>query len=80
MRRFGRRLDVEALREELPLTPFFFDCLALDGEALLDRPAEERFGALAAAAPAPCVPRWSPSAPERRGASSRRRWRPATKA
>jgi DNA ligase-1 len=28
MRRFGRRLDVERMREELPLTPFFFDVRA----------------------------------------------------
>ena len=27
MRRFGRRLEVERLKAELPLTPFFFDCL-----------------------------------------------------
>ena len=27
MRRFGRKLDVDALRGELPLTPFFFDVL-----------------------------------------------------
>jgi DNA ligase-1 len=31
MRRFGRRLDVERLRAELPLTPFFFDLLRRDG-------------------------------------------------
>ena len=31
MRRFGRRLDVDKLRNELPLTPFFFDCLYVDG-------------------------------------------------
>ena len=55
MRRFGRRLNVAALREELPLAAFFFDCLALDDEALIDRPAEERFAALAAAAPAPLL-------------------------
>jgi DNA ligase-1 len=52
MRRFGRRLNVAAMRAELPLRPFFFDCLALDEEALIDRPAEERFAALAAALPA----------------------------
>jgi DNA ligase-1 len=46
MRRFGRRLDVARMREELPLTTFFFDCLYLDGESLIDRRAEERFGAL----------------------------------
>ena len=31
MRRFGRKLDVAELRRELPLTPYFFDCLYLDG-------------------------------------------------
>jgi DNA ligase-1 len=55
MRRFGRRLNVAAMRAALPLRPFFFDCLALDEEALIDRPAEERFAALAAAVPAPIV-------------------------
>jgi DNA ligase-1 len=42
MRRFGRRLDVEALRAQLPLSVFFFDCLLSDGEAMVDRPARER--------------------------------------
>lgn len=46
MRRFGRRLDVAAMREELPLTTFFFDCLYLDGASWVDRPAEERYEAL----------------------------------
>ena len=46
MRRFGRRLDVETLRRTLPLTPFFFDLLALDGRPLLDAPQAERFAAL----------------------------------
>ena len=36
MRRFGRKLDVEALRRELPLSVFFFDCLLRDGEPLVD--------------------------------------------
>jgi len=52
MRRFGRRSDVEAMREKLPLTPFFFDVLLLDGDELLARPAAERFDALAGAVPA----------------------------
>ncbi len=39
MRRFGRKLDVQALRSELPLSVFFFDCLYLDGAPLVDRPA-----------------------------------------
>jgi DNA ligase-1 len=42
MRRFGRKLDVEALRDELPLSVFFFDVLLRDGEALVDRGAQER--------------------------------------
>jgi DNA ligase-1 len=46
MRRFGRRLDVESMRTELPLSTFFFDLLYVDGASLLERPAAERFGAL----------------------------------
>jgi DNA ligase-1 len=42
MRRFGRRLEVQALRAELPLTPFFFDLLRHDGEDLLDAPLSIR--------------------------------------
>lgn len=42
MRRFGRRSDVDRMRQELPLSVFFFDCLYLDGEELIDRPAAER--------------------------------------
>jgi DNA ligase-1 len=45
--RFGSRLDVERLRETLPLTPFVFDVLHLDGEDLVDKPASERHAVLA---------------------------------
>lgn len=55
MRRFGRRLDVERLRAELPLTPFFFDCLYIDGRPLTAEPQRSRFAALLAAAPAQTV-------------------------
>jgi DNA ligase-1 len=51
MRRFGRRLDVDALRADLPLTPFFFDALQLDGQSLIDEPQARRFDALAGLAP-----------------------------
>jgi DNA ligase-1 len=51
MRRFGRKLDVARLRAELPLAVYFFDCLQRDGTPLLDRPAHERFDALAATLP-----------------------------
>ena len=51
MRRFGRKLDVDAMRRELPIQPFYFDCLRLDGVSLVDRPTRERFAALASAVP-----------------------------
>jgi len=58
MRRFGRKLDVAALRAELPLSVSFFDLLQHDGETLLDHPAEERVARLARALPpALVVPR-----------------------
>jgi DNA ligase 1 len=46
MRRFGRKLDVEGMRQELPITPFWFDLLYLNGGALLDEPQARRFAAL----------------------------------
>ncbi len=51
MRRFGRRLDVDVLRAELPLTPYFFDVLLHDGEETLDRPFAERLRLLDSIAP-----------------------------
>jgi DNA ligase-1 len=56
MRRFGRRLDVERLRTEVPLTPFLFDCLHLDGRPLVAEPQSVRFAALLDTAPALAVP------------------------
>ena len=47
MRRFGRSLDVAAMRESLPLAVFFFDCLQRDGQSLIALRADERFQALA---------------------------------
>jgi ATP-dependent DNA ligase I len=49
--RLGSRLDVERLRASLPLTPYIFDMLHLDGEDLVDRPAAERYTMLAAMVP-----------------------------
>jgi DNA ligase-1 len=51
MRRFGRKLDVERLRAELPMRAFFFDCLRLDGATLAGLPMRERHAALARALP-----------------------------
>jgi DNA ligase-1 len=52
MRRFGRKRGVETLVSELPLSAFFFDCLYLDSEVLVDAPNEQRVGALAERVPA----------------------------
>jgi DNA ligase 1 len=51
MRRFGRRLEVESLRESLPLSVFFFDCLLADDRVLIDSRADLRFEALEQAVP-----------------------------
>jgi DNA ligase-1 len=51
MRRFGRKIDDQALRRELPLSVFFFDCLLRDGQSLVDLGARERRQALEAALP-----------------------------
>jgi DNA ligase 1 len=56
MQRFGRKLDVDRLREQIPLTPFFFDCLYADGASLIDRPQVERFRTLGAIAASAIVP------------------------
>jgi DNA ligase-1 len=55
MSRFGKRLDVNRARGEVPLTPFFFDLLHLNGGSLMDAPARERLKALHDLAPAPTV-------------------------
>ena len=52
MRRFGRRLDVDALRGQLPVAPFFFDILRFDGEDLLDQQLHQRLTRLDAIVPA----------------------------
>ena len=64
MRRFGRKLAVPRMRQELPLTPFFFDLLHLDGQDLLDRPAGERFATLGEAVSGLAVPRIVTADPE----------------
>jgi ATP-dependent DNA ligase I len=46
MRRFGRKLDVERMRQTQPLHPFFFDILHRDGGDLIDRSTSERLLAL----------------------------------
>ncbi|HUI57809.1 MAG TPA: ATP-dependent DNA ligase [Bryobacteraceae bacterium] len=57
-RRFGRKLDLDRMRAELPLTPFWFDLLYLNGQPLIDEPQQRRFSALEElASPDALVPR-----------------------
>ena len=51
MRRFGRKLNVAALGEALPIGAFFFDCLRLERDSLADRPTVERIEALVRVVP-----------------------------
>ncbi|HEY4105458.1 MAG TPA: ATP-dependent DNA ligase [Polyangiaceae bacterium] len=51
MQRVGRKLRVESARADLPLRAFFFDCLYLDGEVLVEKPNSERWEALCRAVP-----------------------------
>jgi DNA ligase-1 len=65
MRRFGRRLDVERMRDGIPVTLFLFDLLYLDGEPLLDQPLARRWALLERAVPPRLlVPRIISSSPE----------------
>jgi DNA ligase-1 len=47
MRRFGRVQDIARVKEEIPLTSYFFDLLYLEGEPLFDEPYRRRFELLA---------------------------------
>jgi DNA ligase-1 len=51
MQRVGRKLGVHAARADLPLRAFFFDCLYLNGQVLVERPNSERWQALCSAVP-----------------------------
>jgi DNA ligase-1 len=52
MKRFGRKLNIEASRTALPIQAFFFDCLKVGDESIASRPTQERFESLAKAVPA----------------------------
>jgi DNA ligase-1 len=52
MKRFGRKLDVDRMRSELPLQPFWFDLIYLDGAPIADETQKQRFSALKELVPA----------------------------
>ena len=65
MQRFGRKLEIEKMRADIPLTPFFFDLLYADGESLVDVSQESRVARLAVIAPSMVVPIVVRPTPER---------------
>jgi DNA ligase-1 len=64
MSRFGKKLEVARASVEIPLTPFFFDLVYLDGGSLVDEPARRRLTALLESVPpSMLVPRMLTSSP-----------------
>jgi DNA ligase-1 len=62
MSRFGKKLDVARARTEVPLTPFFFDLLYLNGGSLVDETTRRRSLALMETVPeSMLIPRISTS-------------------
>jgi DNA ligase-1 len=53
MSRFGSGVDAASHRRDVPLRPFFFDCLHLDGDDVLDRPLRDRSKLLSSCVPEP---------------------------
>lgn len=51
--RVGSRVDVARAAREMPVSPVFFDALAVDGDDLLDLPFERRHAELARLVPGP---------------------------
>jgi DNA ligase 1 len=64
MRRLGRQRDVAALQQEIPLSPFMFDVLYLDGHSLIVHPYRDRVRLLREAVPSATVPHTDTHDPE----------------
>jgi DNA ligase-1 len=65
-KRFGRKLDLDRMRAALPLTPYWFDLLYLDGQPAIDEPQARRFSALSTlASPGSVVPHLVTADPEK---------------
>jgi DNA ligase-1 len=57
MRRLGRMKDVATMQQSIPLSPFMFDALYVDGDSLLARSYQERTSILATVSPESAIPR-----------------------
>ena len=64
MRRLGRIKDITMMREAIPLSPFAFDVLYVDGVVLLTSSYQERTNVLASIASGVSVPRLVTAQPE----------------
>jgi DNA ligase-1 len=64
VRRLGRVKDIAEMQASIPLSPFMFDALYVDGESLLTRSYEDRTRLLTELAPAAVIPRIMTSEPE----------------
>ena len=51
MRRFGRKLAIDDMQTQIPMSLFCFDCLHANGDDLIDKPAAERNAAMTALLP-----------------------------
>ena len=51
MRRFGRKSNVDEIRQSLPLSVFLFDCIHRDGDDLIDQSMAQRYEYLDAGTP-----------------------------
>lgn len=51
MRRFGRKLDIDRVQADLPMTAFWFDTLYTDGAPIIDEPQAKRFETLTRTVP-----------------------------
>ncbi|HVE48858.1 MAG TPA: ATP-dependent DNA ligase [Casimicrobiaceae bacterium] len=61
MRRFGRVLEIDAMRASMPLSVFFFDCLRVDDRDVVGHPASARVQAISEVVPKPLlIPRIVP--------------------
>ena len=64
MRRLGRSKGIPMLRQELPLSPFMFDLLFLNGSLLVDGPFRDRNRQLIETVSTAAVPRLTTSQPD----------------